>query len=116
MKTEDFKNKYPDVTRFETTFKENLSRAEEEKYVISLTTFCEEGLLRVIYGEPLYIYTSKIALQQQERMVEGAIILDDNGEEHTVLSKTPFLCGGEMCVRTMSAAGNDVYRCTFFQV
>lgn len=115
MKKSDFVILYPDVAMQEIEFKYVMPRKEVEGTLLAMSRFLGTGLLAYQgSGKNFKAFTSVRFHQFKERMVKGAIMFDLNGDRHEVVSDSPFMCGGEFCVRTSHAGKEDTYPCTFF--
>lgn len=115
MEKSDFIWLYPDVCKQELDFTSVLSRKEVEKNLIFLCdSMCTGMLAYERSGKKATVFTSKKFLAFLKHMTEGNTVTDLNGETHEIISKEPFLCSGEYCIRTRNNGSEDVYHCTFF--
>lgn len=115
MKTNDFKEMYPDVSKQTLECKTRLSRKEVEKRAIGVCNYLQTGLLGFETQENIiYVFTSEKYLEMLNKMTADAKVIDLNGNKGLITSESPFMCGGEMCIRVSYGGEIDVYRCTFF--
>ncbi len=115
MKKSDFIMLYPDVAKQGVEFKDVMPRKEVEGTLLAMCCSLGTGLLAYqSAGKKATAFTSVKFHQLKERMVKGAVMVDLNGDRHEVVSDSPFMCGGEFCVRTSHDGKEDVYPCTFF--
>ncbi len=115
MKKSDFIMLYPDVAKQGVEFKDVMPRKEVEGTLLAMCCSLGTGLLAYqSAGKKATAFTSVKFHQFKERMVKGAVMVDLNGDRHEVVSDSPFMCGGEFCVRTSHDGKEDVYPCTFF--
>lgn len=105
---------YPDVAEQEVEFKYVMPRKEVEGTLLAMCRSLGTGLLAYqSAGKQAIAFTSVKFHQFKERMVKGAAMVDLNGDRHEVVSDSPFMCGGEFCVRTLHDRKEVVCPCTF---
>ena len=112
-----FKKKFPDVKVQKLETKVVFSNREVEKAVIGMCNMCGFGLLYYeSTGKKITVYTSDKMKEEFGKMTDGAELTDPNtGQNVKVISREPFIVGGEYCIRVQFPDGsNDVYSCEFF--
>lgn len=112
-----FKKKFPDVKVQRLETKVVFSKKEVEKTVVDMCNMCRFGLLYFeAAGKKITIYTSDKMKEELSKMTDGAELTDPNtGQRVKVISRAPFLVGGEYCIRVQFPnSSNDVYSCEYF--
>lgn len=111
-----FRKKFPDVKVQRLETKVVFSKREIEKTVVDMCNMCGFGLLYFeAAGKKITVYTSDKMKEELSKMTDGAELTEPNTGQHVqVISREPFLVGGEYCIRVQFPNGyNHIYSCEF---
>nr|DAU37142.1 MAG TPA: hypothetical protein [Caudoviricetes sp.] len=116
MEREYFEYKYPDVKKIKAETNKVLSKSEVQDLVLKMVDSFKTGLLYYsYYGKNLEVFTSdkmKLALQTMKK--GGKVIHPGTGEEGEVLSDSPIIVCGSLCVKVAFPSETALFDCDIF--
>jgi hypothetical protein len=116
MNKAKFKKKFLDASMQEVGLK-NTGLSHIEDVVHGVVKMLDTALLGYVLNKTtLKIYTSYAFKEKLDEMVKGTCILDDfTGQYVNIISESPFLHDGKMCILAECADGSrKIYCCLDF--
>lgn len=116
MEKEYFEDKFPDVKKIKAETKKVLSKREVQDLVMKMVSSFDTGLLYYsCHGKNLEVFTSdkmKVALQAMKK--GDKVINPETGEEGEVISDSPTIVGGTLCIEVSFPSETSLFDCDFF--
>lgn len=116
MEKEYFEDKFPDVKKIKAETNKVLSKSEVQDLVMKMVSSFDTGLVYYsYYGKNLEVFTSdKMKVELQAMKKGDKVINPETGEEGEVISDSPTIVGGTLCIKVSFPSETSLFDCDFF--